>query len=376
MSINDNAARAPGHCSREPRSSDRRPRRILAPILCVIVLAFPAAAFATPSANAADPFEPMNRAFFGVHQMVDHYVIRPAAMAYTRLMPSVLRKGLAHMAQNLGEPAVFVNDVLQGRSTAAVKTLTRFTGNTTFGVLGFFDVATPAGLPHHPNDFGMTLARYGVAPGPYIFIPLAGPTTVRDAIGAAANLALNPLVFARYVGDDAIGGTQVVSNGLETRAEADSQLKALFASATDPYASFRSYYLQARQAEIFDGRIDIESLPDFGPSDAGAAATPAAPTTSATASTPIAAETPASNPVADPAQAPAATLSPDPVATAASTAPAVGRVPLPGVDATVTASSAAESPAPPPTTSGPPAVVAASTQATTLIVTPVSLAHP
>ena len=265
------------------RDSVGRNGRIVILAACAFALLAPASAMASTGA-VSDPLEPMNRAFFGFHQMLDHILIRPAAVAYKRILPRPIRNGITHVFSNLGEPAVFVNDVLQGRGQQATETFTRFAGNTTFGVLGIFDVATHAGLPHHPNDFGMTLARYGFKPGPYIFVPLAGPTTVRDAIGSVAGLVLNPLVIMRYSGDGAVGATGVVGDGLQTRIDADDQLKALFASATDPYASFRSYFLQNRQAEVNNGRIDIEELPDFGTPDTGASAAssePAAPSTPA-----------------------------------------------------------------------------------------------
>ena len=139
-------------------------------------------------------------------------------------------------------------------------------GDSTFGLAGLIDVATPAGLPHHPNDFGITLARWGVGPGPYLVAPVLGPTTVRDAAGGVAGLALDPLVYARYPGAEAVGVTSVVAGGLQTRADADRDLKALYASATDPYASVRSYYLQNREAQINGGQIELRDLPNFGDS--------------------------------------------------------------------------------------------------------------
>jgi len=248
------------------RDSVARAGRIIGFAACLFTLIAPLPAAAS-TIRVSDPFEPMNRAFFGLHQMLDHILFRPAAVAYKRILPKPIRSGIAHVFSNLGEPAVFVNDVLQGHPKEATETFTRFAGNTTFGLLGVFDVATHAGLPHHPNDFGITLARYGVKPGPYIFIPFAGPTTVRDAIGSMAGLALNPLIFLRYAADDAVGATSAIGTGLEARVDADDELKALFAGATDPYASFRSYFLQNREAEVNGGRIDIEELPDFGAPD-------------------------------------------------------------------------------------------------------------
>ncbi len=223
-----------------------------------------AQAAATGVAGASDPFEGLNRAFFGVHQFLDRVLIRPAAIGYKRIVPGPVRRGLGNAISNLGEPAIFVNDILQGHGKKAGRTLARFAGNTTVGLAGLIDVATPAGLAHHPNDFGITLAHYGFKAGPYIFVPVVGPTTMRDAIGGAAGLVLNPLVYARYPGDAAVGATSVVAGGLQTRADADGELAALEASATDTYASFRSYFLQNREAEVTGGKLDVKTLPDFG----------------------------------------------------------------------------------------------------------------
>jgi phospholipid-binding lipoprotein MlaA len=271
------------------RDSVGRSGRIMVLAACASTILAPLPAMAS-TGGVSDPFEPMNRAFFGLHQMLDHILIRPAAVAYKRILPKPIRSGIAHVFSNLGEPAVFVNDVLQGHPKEATETFTRFAGNTTFGLLGIFDVATHAGLPHHPNDFGITLARYGVKPGPYIFVPLVGPTTLRDVIGSVAGLALNPLIVLRYTGDGAVGATGAIGDGLQTRVNADDQLKALFATATDPYASFRSYFLQNREAEVNGGRIDVEELPDFGAPDTASTGAGAAPSTTVPVPVPVASE--------------------------------------------------------------------------------------
>ncbi len=309
------------------RDSVGRNGRIVVLAACAFAVLAPLPASAAASIGVSDPFEPVNRALFGFHQVLDHILIRPAAVAYKRIVPKLVRSGIAHVFSNLGEPAVFVNDVLQGRGKEATETFTRFAGNTTFGVFGLFDVATHAGLPHHPNDFGITLARYGFKPGPYIFVPLSGPTTVRDAIGSVAGLALNPLILLRYSGGDAVGATGAVGGGLETRIDVDDELKALFASATDPYASFRSYFLQNRQAEVNGGRIDVEELPDFGAPDAaptGASASTAAPVP-APAPTPSPASSVASTappaPSVPPAPASASGSSPSTLSALATPAP-------------------------------------------------------
>jgi phospholipid-binding lipoprotein MlaA len=256
----------------------------------------------------------LNRVLFNIHQALDVVVFRPAAMTYVRVVPPIIRHVLHNAVVNLGEPRTAVNDALQGRAVRTLKSVVRFTLNTTMGLAGLFDVAAHGGLPAQPNDFGITLAHLGVGSGPYFFIPLYGPTTLRDLAGDVADLGLNPLTYARYTGDTEVGVASVVSEGLHQRAAADGDLKALEASATDLYASFRSYYLQNREATITGGKIDLTALPDFGDdapsSDAPAVtAQPPADTKTPAPAPPAASAPPSATDVAaapDPTAAPAA----------------------------------------------------------------------
>ncbi len=253
-----------GPCGFSPKPA-RRLERGAAAIAVGSTLLLSGAAHAQGAGppGAGDPFEGFNRAMFGVNQVLDRVLLRPAAETYRRIVPRPIRHVLKNAVSNLGEPAVAVNDALQGHGLKAVKTLTRFAANSTFGLAGLFDPATPGGLPHHDNDFGLTLARYGVTSGPYLFLPLIGPSTVRDGVGEAAGVGLNPLIYIRYDGDAAVGATSFIAGGLQARADADSDLKTLYASATDPYASLRSFYLQNRASQVSGGKLDIQSLPSF-----------------------------------------------------------------------------------------------------------------
>jgi len=244
----------------------------------VAVLSLPAgraSAAVQGAETTSDPFESVNRVFFAVHGFLDVVILRPLAIGYKRIMPRPIRTGLHNAISNLSEPVVAANDILQGHGKKAARTLTRFVGDSTFGIGGLFDVATAAGLPHHGNDFGITLAHYGVKPGPYLFIPLLGPTTVRDGFGSLVDIGLNPLTYARYNGDTEVGAVSVVAGGLDLRAAQDKNLKALEASATDVYASLRSFYLQNRQSAITGGKINLDALPSFDDPGAPPAATPA-----------------------------------------------------------------------------------------------------
>jgi phospholipid-binding lipoprotein MlaA len=184
-------------------------------------------------------------------------------MAYTHVVPKPVRTGLRNAFDNIGEVRVFANDMLQFRPKQAGWTLLRFATNTTFGVAGLFDVATGAGVPHHDNDFGLTLGRMDIDSGPYLFLPVMGPTTVRDLTGSVVDLAFNPLTW----GDgDAVEIAQItggVTKGLDLRARVDDDLRRFRDLSLEPYTAMRSAYLQNRRAEVVGGELSIEELPDF-----------------------------------------------------------------------------------------------------------------
>jgi phospholipid-binding lipoprotein MlaA len=197
-----------------------------------------------------DPIEGINRGLFSVHQFLDRIAFRPMAMVYKTVVPKFLRTGVRQVISNLSEPVVFLNDVLQLKPKRAVRTLARFTINSTLGVGGIVDVAKGEKLPHRSNGFGNTLGRYGVKPGPYLFIPLVGPTDLRDLVGGQGDGAVLPLVVGNPFNRAAFIIPYIVLGGLDQRVEADADLKALLSGAADPYATLRSVYLQSRAAEI------------------------------------------------------------------------------------------------------------------------------
>jgi phospholipid-binding lipoprotein MlaA len=246
----------------------------------------PAPASGVETGPNPDPYEGLNRKSYALFRYLDRHIIRPGAVFYSHAVPHVARNGLHNAIQNVGEPVIFFNDVLQLHPKAAAQTLGRFAVNSTVGVAGLTDPATPAGLPYHANGFGTTLGRYGVPPGPFLFIPVIGPSDVRDALGSGVDALSDPLTWIRYTGRWGVNASRTVIGGLDTRARADGQLKELDGMATDPYASIRSLYLQNRQAEVTGGQVNVNNLPDFGPDpgapdQAGGAGQPsrAAPTT-------------------------------------------------------------------------------------------------
>jgi phospholipid-binding lipoprotein MlaA len=185
-----------------------------------------------------------------VNQSLDKAVFRPAAMGYKHVIPKPVRSGLRNVFSNLTEPVVFLNDLLQLKPKRAVKTLGRAVINTIFGIGGLLDVAKHEGLPHRANGLGNTLAYYGVKSGPYLFLPLVGPTTLRDLAGAQVDGFVLPVAVGKPFDRIEYQVPKVVITGLDARAEADPDLKALFETALDPYATLRSVYLQSRAGDI------------------------------------------------------------------------------------------------------------------------------
>ncbi len=225
--------------------------------------------FATPASgeNAGhnpDPWEGLNRTLFGIFQKLDPVLLRPPAVFYKHATPRPIRTGLRNAFSNLREPVIFINDMVQFHFIDAGTTLGRLSLNSTVGLAGLFDPATAVGLPFHENGFGTTMGRYGAPPGPYIFIPVLGPSDVRDVIGNGLDALSDPLTWIRFTGRWELNAGRVVISGLDQRANADAQLKQINSMATDPYATIRSLYLQNRKAQISGGQINVDSLPSFG----------------------------------------------------------------------------------------------------------------
>ncbi len=277
-------------------------------------LADPATAPVTPASGQhkprhapGDPFENVNRYTYRQQMKFDRAVIRPAALGYKHVVPGPVRRGLRHFFTNLKEPAIFINYLLQLKPGKAAETATRFLFNSTLGLGGFFDVAREPNinLPHRPNGFGDTLGFYGVKPGPYIFLPLLGPTTLRDMVGGGAESLVLPKLSVSPFDTPEYQVTRGVTEGLDTRAQADEDLRALLRDAVDPYATFRSAFLQNRAGEIeaLHGHKPAvaagtaEELSDPLADPAGGGVLPARPAPAAGAPTPPA---PASAPKSDP----------------------------------------------------------------------------
>lgn len=206
--------------------------------------------------EANDPLEPFNRAMFKVDQGLDQVLVRPVIKVYRVVVPRQGRKGIDNFVNNVRSPITFINDVLQGEFNRAGTTLGRLVVNTTMGFFGFFDVGTPLGLAYHSEDFGQTLAVWGVGNGPFVYVPLFGPSTVRDGLGFGVDaFATDPLAWYSR-GDGAMGWVTWANFGASYITLKDSimdPLDELKKSSLDYYAALRSSYRQIRASEIRNG---------------------------------------------------------------------------------------------------------------------------
>ena len=202
-------------------------------------------------APPGDPVEAINAVSFGAVQTVDDAVVGPAARVYERGLPKPVRSGIRNVLRNLAEPINFANYLLQLKPGKAAETLGRFAVNTTVGIGGLIDVAKkkPFNLPYRANGFANTLGYYGVGPGSYLYLPLIGPTTVRDLGGRLLDLSLVPSAVGAPFNTPAYSLSNGVLKSLDDGVEADAKLRE-FRAATDPYTAEREWYLATRAADI------------------------------------------------------------------------------------------------------------------------------
>lgn len=196
--------------------------------------------------NPADPWERWNRRVFDFNDSVDAAVLKPVAQGYNAVTPSFFRQGVTNFFGNFRDAWSGTNKLLQGNLSGAGKDVARVGINTVFGVLGLFDVAAQAGLDKETADFGQTLARWGVKPGPYVVLPVLGPSTLRDSLAMPLNLLASPSTFAKA------GRDQVLLTGLDvvnTRANLLWATGLLGDVALDKYSFVRDGYLQRRRSE-------------------------------------------------------------------------------------------------------------------------------
>jgi len=202
-----------------------------------------------------DPLEKVNRCTFRANLVVDRFVLDPVASAYAFVVPAPGRRAVRRALANLNAPATFVNDVLQLEPRDAGVTVARFALNTTVGVAGIFDVAEKIGLERHDSDFGQTLALAGLPSGPYVVLPVLGPTTARDGTGYLVDFLFRPTTYFLAPATLLVSTSiQEGSAGIAAREQHDEALRALEASSMDYYAAFRNAYYQDRTAQIWSRR--------------------------------------------------------------------------------------------------------------------------
>lgn len=243
-------------------------------LLTVLVLGGCASTSGAPgnggTANG-DPFESVNRVVFDVNDFLDRLLLRPLAELYRITVPPPLRDRVAGIVKNMGEPVIFANNVLQWEWDRAKTTAGRFAVNTTLGLGGMFEVANEFDLQRQKGDFGQTLHSWGFKSGPYLVLPLFGPSNVRDAIGLGVDSAMSPWKYIVAYGSSSIEDKFLIADTLATalvrREENIEGLDALRQGSLDFYAQMRSVYRQHRAKVL--GAPDVDEMPVFEDYDSG-----------------------------------------------------------------------------------------------------------
>lgn len=217
------------------------------------------AASKTDVVSIEDPFETYNRYIFSFNQGADEYFLRPVASGYRYITPEPLRERLGHFSDNMNEPLSMVNSFFQGDFERGMKTFWRFIINSTFGIGGLNDVATSAGIPAQEEDFGQTLAVWGFGQGQYFVLPIFGPTSTRDGVGRIGDWLTDPVSWA-LINEGFVQFGIGVGQGIIERERFLDQIDDINDSSLDPYVTYRSIYLQRRDAQIHNRN---SAMPDL-----------------------------------------------------------------------------------------------------------------
>jgi phospholipid-binding lipoprotein MlaA len=210
----------------------------------------------TDKADPRDPWERFNRASFKFNDSLDRAILRPVAKGYVKVTPRVVRTGISNALSNLDTVTTIVNDALQGKMKQAGRDSARFLMNSTLGLGGLFDPASAAGLENNDEDFGQTLGKWGVKSGPYLMLPVLGPSTLRDTFARVPDQFTDPV---NYLEDDSTRYIIRAFDILDLRADLLS-LDEQLARSYDRYAFVRNAYLQRREFKVMDGNVEDQSL--------------------------------------------------------------------------------------------------------------------
>lgn len=234
----------------------------------------PAGAAPAPQAGTPeDPWERFNRSIFTFNEAVDEAVLKPVATAYRKVVPELVRKGVSNFFGNLDDAWSAVNHLLQGKPGASLEMGMRVATNTIVGLGGLLDPASELGITKRSEDFGQTLGRWGLGPGPYLMLPFLGPSTVRDTVGRVADRQVSA---SNWVASEAVGYGLTTLELVNVRASLLDTTRLLDGVALDKYSFLRQAYLARRLDAVYDGAPPAVSFPDDDPeSEANA---PAAPT--------------------------------------------------------------------------------------------------
>lgn len=221
----------------------------LAALLAAAALTAGCAGSGTASPHESDPWEGLNRGVFSFNEGVDRWVLEPTAKGWDAVMPDVVEESLDRFFENLRGPVHMANNLLQAKMEGFCMSTLRFVTNSSIGLAGFFDPATPLGLVERPEDFGQTLGAHGTPGGPYLVLPLFGPSNPRDLVGSAADGLVGPGWFLPVAANVAMGTVRIVN----TRAKYLEQVRESRETSVDYYVFIRNAYLDYRRNQIADG---------------------------------------------------------------------------------------------------------------------------
>jgi phospholipid-binding lipoprotein MlaA len=231
--------------------------RTLAPLAIAALLVLSGCAATQGPPTKADPFESFNRASFAFNDAVDGAVLKPVAKGYAAVTPGFVRTGISNAFGNVSDVKSAVNNLLQGNPGKAVSDTGRVLANTFLGIFGLWDVATPMGLQKHDEDFGQTLGKWGVSSGPYLVLPLLGPSTIRDSVGRVPDSYMS---YQQHVDHTRTANSLFVTDLINTRANLLPAEETLNTAALDKYTFLRDAYLQRRLRQVHDGKVPTEKL--------------------------------------------------------------------------------------------------------------------